>query len=100
MKLTSEKIENSQVVLNIEAESEEVESALDEAYHYLVKTTDIPGFRRGKAPRAMLERYVGKEVLLDEAAQHLASQLYSRALEEQGTMPSLSLKLRSLKKTP
>ena len=84
MKLTSEKIENSQVVLNIEAESEEVESALDEAYHYLVKTTDIPGFRRGKAPRAMLERYVGKEVLLDEAAQHLASQLYSRALEEQG----------------
>ncbi len=83
MKVTSEKIENSQVVLNIEAESEEVESALEEAYRYLVKTTDIPGFRRGKAPRAMVERYVGKEVLLDEAVQHLVSQLYSRALEEQ-----------------
>ena len=84
MKLSSEKIENSQVVLNIEAEPEEVELALEEAYRHLAKSTDIPGFRRGKAPRAMLERYLGREVLLEEATEHLVPQLLGRALEEQG----------------
>lgn len=84
MKLSSERIENSQVVLNIEAEPEEVELALEEAYRHLAKSTDIPGFRRGKAPRAMLERYFGREVLLEEATEHLVPQLLGRALEEQG----------------
>ncbi len=84
MKLTSERLENSQVVLTIEAEPEEVEVALEEAYRHLVKSIDIPGFRKGKAPRAMLERYLGKEALVDEAVQHLVPQLYSRAVEEQG----------------
>ncbi len=83
MKLTSETIENSQIVLNIEAESEEVELALEEAYRHLAKRTDIPGFRRGKAPRVMLERYLGREVLLDEAVGNLVPQLLGRALEEQ-----------------
>lgn len=84
MKLSSEKIENSQVILNIEAEPEEVELALEEAYRHLAKSTDVPGFRRGKAPRAMLERYFGREVLLEEATEHLVPQLLGRALEEQG----------------
>lgn len=84
MKLSSEKIENSQVILNIEAEPEEVELALEEAYRHLAKSTDVPGFRRGKAPRAMLERYFGREVLLEEATEHLIPQLLGRALEEQG----------------
>jgi trigger factor len=84
VKLSSEKIENSQVILNIEAEPEEVELALEEAYRHLAKSTDIPGFRRGKAPRAMLERYLGREVLLEEATEHLVPQLLGRALEEQG----------------
>lgn len=84
MKLSSERIENSQIVLSVEAEPEEVERSLEEAYRHLAKSTDVPGFRRGKAPRAMLERYLGKEALLDEAVERLVPQLYSRALEEQG----------------
>ncbi|MFQ5987277.1 MAG: trigger factor [Dehalococcoidia bacterium] len=84
MKVSSERIENSQVVLQIEAEPEEVERSLEEAYRHLVKRADVPGFRRGKAPRAMLERYLGKEALLGEAVEHLVPQLYSRAVEEQG----------------
>lgn len=84
MKVSSERIENSQVVLQVEAEPEEVERSLEEAYRHLVKRADVPGFRRGKAPRAMLERYLGKEALLDEAVEHLVPQLYSRAIEEQG----------------
>lgn len=84
MKLSLERIENSQVVLNIEAEPEEVELALEESYRHLAKSTNIPGFRRGKTPRAMLERYLGREVLLEEAMEHLVPQLLGRALEEQG----------------
>ncbi len=84
MKVSSERIENSQVVLKVEAEPEEVERSLEEAYRHLVKRADVPGFRRGKAPRAMLERYLGKEALLGEAVERLVPQLYSRAVEEQG----------------
>ena len=84
MKVSSERIENSQVVLKVEAEPEEVERSLEEAYRHLVKKADVPGFRRGKAPRAMLERYLGKEALLGEAVERLVPQLYSRAVEEQG----------------
>ena len=84
MKVSSERIENSQVVLKVEAEPEEVEHSLEEAYRHLVKRADVPGFRRGKAPRAMLERYLGKEALLGEAVERLVPQLYSRAVEEQG----------------
>lgn len=84
MKTSWERIENSQIVLNIEAEPDELEPAVEQAYRTLVKRIDIPGFRKGKAPRAMLERYLGKEALMDEAVQHLVPQLYGRALDEQG----------------
>ena len=50
MKVTREKTENSQAFLRVEMESAEVEEYLTESYHRLVKKTNIPGFRRGKAP--------------------------------------------------
>lgn len=84
MKVSTERIENSQVVLDVEAEPEEVEHSLEEAYRRLVKRADVPGFRRGKAPRAMLERYIGKDALLEEALERLVPQLLSQAIEEQG----------------
>jgi len=83
MKSSWERIENSRVVLTVEAEHDDVEPALERAYRQLVQRIDVPGFRRGKAPRAMLERYLGNEALLDEAVQQLVPQLCSRALEEQ-----------------
>jgi trigger factor len=84
MKVSTERIENSQVVLEVEAQPEEVEGSLEDAYRRLVKRTDVPGFRRGKAPRAMLERYIGREALLEEALDRLVPQLLSQAIEEQG----------------
>ena len=84
MKVSKEQIENSQLSLSIEAEPEEMERFLEEAYHRLVKRADVPGFRRGKAPRAMLERYIGPEALLDEALDHLVPHLLNQAIEEQG----------------
>ena len=82
MKVTTEKQEG-QVLLNIEVEPEEVEKAKERAYRRLVNRYVIPGFRRGKAPRAMLERFIGPSVLLNEALTQLVPELYDRAVEEQ-----------------
>ena len=84
MKVTREKTENSQAFLRIEMEPAEVEEYLTESYHRLVKKADIPGFRRGKAPRAILERYIGRDGLLDDALDHLLPQAYEKAIKEQG----------------
>lgn len=84
MKVSTERIENSQIIIDVEAEPEEVERFLDEAYHRLVKRADVPGFRRGKAPRAMLERHIGSGALLEEALDHLIPHLLKQAIEEQG----------------
>ncbi len=83
MKVTKEKIENSQVFLTIEMEPAEVEDALEKSYNRLVKKTNIPGFRKGKAPRAVVERNLGKESFLQEALNHLIPQACEKAIEEQ-----------------
>ena len=64
MKVTREKVENSQAFLTVEMEPAEMEESLEGSYRRLAKKTNIPGFRKGKAPRAVLERYMGKESLL------------------------------------
>lgn len=83
MKVTKEKTENSQVFLTIEMEPAEVEESLDKSYQHLVKKKSIPGFRKGKAPREVLERYIGKECLLDDALDNLLPEAYEKAIKEQ-----------------
>ena len=83
MKVTREKTENSQVFLSIEMELAEVEESLQKSYYRLVKKTNIPGFRKGKAPRVILERYIGKESLLEDALNNLLPQAYEQAIKEQ-----------------
>ena len=83
MKVTNEKIENNQAFLTVEMEPAEVEKSLEESYHRLVKKTSIPGFRKGKAPRPMLERYIGKESLFEDALNNLLPEAYEKAIKEQ-----------------
>lgn len=83
MKVSTQSIENSQAILHIEVEPQEMEESLNKAYYRLVKGIDIPGFRKGKAPRHVLERYVGKEELQREALEHLIPQLCNQVIEEQ-----------------
>ncbi len=83
MKVTDKKIENSQALLTIEMEPTEVEKSLEESYHRLVKKTRIPGFRKGKAPRLVLESYIGKESLLEDALNNLLPDTYAKAVKEQ-----------------
>jgi len=84
VKVTNEKTETSQAFLTIETEPAEVEASLQEAYQHLVKKANIPGFRKGKAPRAILERQLGRERLLDEALNSLIPRTYQQAIKEQG----------------
>jgi trigger factor len=87
MKVSTENLGNCQISLNIEAEASELDKSLDEAYHHLVNEVSIPGFRKGKAPRAILVQHIGKKNLLDEALEHLIPQLYKQAIESQNLEP-------------
>ncbi len=83
MKVTNEKTEGCQAFLTVEMEPDEVEESLERSYYRLVKKTNIPGFRKGKAPRAILERYIGKESLLEDALNSLLPEAYEKAIKEQ-----------------
>jgi len=84
MKVTREKVEDSQAFLNIEMEPAEVEDARQAAYLRLVKKAKVPGFRKGKAPREVLQRHVGKDKLLEEALNKLIPEVSQQAIKEQG----------------
>jgi trigger factor len=83
VRVTKEKTENSQAFLTIEMEPAEVEESLEAAYHRLSRRTQVPGFRKGKAPREVLERYLRKEGLLEDALNHLLPEAYQNAIKEQ-----------------
>jgi trigger factor len=87
MKVSTEDLENCRIALSIEAEAGELDKSLDEAYHHLVKEVSVPGFRRGKAPRVILEQHVGKKALLEEALEHLVPQLYKEAIQSKELEP-------------
>jgi len=87
MKVSTEPVENSQVALNIEMEPVEIDKYLDRAYNRLVKKVSIPGFRKGKAPRDILERHIGKDALFQEALEDLIPRAYKEALDEQKISP-------------
>src|SRR3970040_2196449 len=83
VRVSAERIPESQVVLQIEIEPDQMERALDKAYRRLVQRAEIPAFRKGKAPRDMVERHLGRERLVHEALDTLIPEAYNKALEEQ-----------------
>ncbi|MBU2608813.1 MAG: trigger factor [Chloroflexi bacterium] len=83
MKVTLDKKENSQAFLTVEMEPTEVEAELQKAYSRLVKKANVPGFRKGKAPRDVLEGYLGKEALFNDALEHLIPEACENAILEQ-----------------
>jgi len=85
--IQKERTKPCEVSLEIEVEPELVSKAVDEAYREAGKTAEVPGFRKGKAPRAVLERYVPEERVLARAVDKLVQPAYERALEETGIKP-------------
>ncbi|MCS7295759.1 MAG: trigger factor [Chloroflexota bacterium] len=87
MKVTLERLPQSRVQLEIEVDPERVERSLDAAYRRIVRRTKIPGFRPGKAPRAVVERLVGREGLLREALDDLVGDAYGEAVARENVEP-------------
>jgi trigger factor len=82
-----ERIEQNKVEMEIEVDVPVVDQALDQAYRKVVKTVNLPGFRKGKVPRRVLESRFGVEVLYEEALEVLVPDAYQSAVEETGIEP-------------
>ena len=82
MSLQVEKLEKNMAKLTIEVSAEELEKAIQGAYLKNKNKINIPGFRKGKAPRKMIEQMYGKEVFYEDAANALIPEAYEKALEE------------------
>lgn len=87
MKATIEKTEGNVVTLRIEVGAEEFQKAVDKAYRDVAQKVNIPGFRKGKAPKFIVDRYVGTAAVLEEAMDQVAPEAYAKAVEEIGIEP-------------
>ena len=82
MSLKVEKLENSMAKLTIEVSAEELDKAIEKAYQKNKSKIAIPGFRKGKAPRAIIEKMYGKEVFYEDAANEIIPDAYDKAYDE------------------
>ena len=77
-----ERIDNTKVKMEIEVEAPEVDIALARAYREVVKKINLPGFRKGKVPRRVLEARFGPEILYEKAAEIMVPAAYEKAIAE------------------
>ncbi len=82
MSLQVEKLENSMAKLTIEVSAEELDKAMEVAYQKSKNKISIQGFRKGKAPRKMIEQMYGKNVFCEDAANELIPTAYEKAYDE------------------
>ena len=82
MEAKLEKIENSEAYIAIEVDAEKFEEGLEKAYRKVVKQVGIPGFRKGRVPRPLLEAHYGKEILYQDALEVIVPEAYEEALEQ------------------
>lgn len=82
MKVTAEQLDKTKAQVTVEVSEEEFEQSLAKAYRTVIKKVNIPGFRKGKAPRRILENIYGKEILLEDALQDAVPKSYYQALDE------------------
>lgn len=87
MKATWDKLEKNWVQFQVEVEAQQFAKAVDAAYRKLSQKVNIPGFRPGKAPRAIFERMYGKETLVQEAVEQLLPQAYGDAVDQGDVNP-------------
>ncbi|NLJ71890.1 MAG: trigger factor [Syntrophomonadaceae bacterium] len=81
MQAKLEKVENSEAYIQIEVDSATMEEGFEVAYRKIVKMVNIPGFRKGRAPRQLIENVYGKEVLYQDALEHIVPNALEEALE-------------------
>ena len=82
MSVKVEKLEHNMAKLTIEVPTEELEKAVEKVYQSQKKNISIPGFRKGKVPRTMVEKMYGAEVFYQDAANEIIPDAYEAALKE------------------
>ncbi|NLU49107.1 MAG: trigger factor [Syntrophomonadaceae bacterium] len=87
MKSKLERIEKNEVALEIEVPEEKVAEALDKAFKKVAQRVTVPGFRKGRVPRPVLEAYYGKEILYEDALEQVIPAAYEQAVEENDIEP-------------
>ncbi len=87
MKVTVERLPQSTVRLDIVADEEEFARAFERAFQRISRQVQVPGFRPGRAPRALVERRVGREFIVAEAQRDLMERLYQEALRQYELVP-------------
>ena len=83
MKIDKSKVENQQITLTLHVEESEIEKYLNRAAQKLSNQLKIPGFRKGKAPKSIVEKIVGKEGLIEESLQFSVPDLVNNAIEKE-----------------
>ena len=84
MSVQVETLEKNMAKLTVEISADRLEKALDAAYNKQKKSISLPGFRKGKVPRAMVEKMYGVEVFYEDAANILLQETYPEAYDESG----------------
>jgi trigger factor len=87
MEAKMEKIEKNVVKFEVKVEAEKFQEAIKRAYNKNVKSFNIPGFRKGKVPMAIVKKYYGIGVLIEDAVNFAIESSYSKALEENSIIP-------------
>ena len=87
MKVTVNEVDQHKVTLHIEVSAEDAAKGAAAAVKNLANRVNIPGFRKGKAPRMVLESFLGKDAVKEEIFEVVASKAYNDALQEQGITP-------------
>jgi len=88
MKIQVEQNDACEALLTVEIDSPSVESAMHKAAQRLSEKSNLPGFRKGKAPYSVVVNAYGEDAILDEALESLGPETYRKALEEQAIEPS------------
>ena len=87
MKSAVETLSPTRAKLTVEVPFEELKPSLDAAYKQIAKQINVPGFRRGKVPPAVIDRQVGRGAVLDQAINEVVPQKYVEALQENSLTP-------------
>ena len=87
MKITKEQVETNKVKLEITVPAEDFAAAMQKSYQKNVKHINIQGFRKGKAPRGLIEKVYGEAVFYDDAADFIMQDTYPAALDQENVEP-------------
>ncbi|HYY90195.1 MAG TPA: trigger factor [Chloroflexota bacterium] len=100
VKVSSTEVAPRQVSLAIEVEQERLQRAIEDAYRRLANRVDVPGFRRGKAPRSMIERVIGRDRIVEDALERLVPDVVNEAIKQEGVDPYARPRVESVDLEP